>query len=92
MRKATGPVIAGNPPAEAAQPPGMNGMIVMVEMNVAVEVMAPHLCLVFEPFLVAEKHEYEDHRAADQVVIEILREQTGLRQQFGNRVHVLCSM
>src|SRR5262249_24103548 len=33
IRNGTLPVIAGNPPADAAQPSGMNGMIVIVMMN-----------------------------------------------------------
>src|SRR5260370_26165938 len=42
-RKATVSVIAGNPPAEAAQPPGINGMIVMVETNEKHERRAPRM-------------------------------------------------
>ena len=37
------PVIAGNPPADAAQPSGMNGMIVTVPMNEATEPRAPRI-------------------------------------------------
>jgi len=43
IRKATGPAIAGNPPAEAAQPSAMNGMIVSVATNVTTEAMAPKI-------------------------------------------------
>src|SRR5215470_5656080 len=43
MRNATLPAMAGNPPAEAAQPSGMNGMIVMVPMNAAQEPRAPRI-------------------------------------------------
>jgi hypothetical protein len=41
MRKATCSVIAGKPPAEAAQPSGMNGMIVEVAIKVPAEPKAP---------------------------------------------------
>ena len=37
------PVIAGNPPADAAQPSGMNGMIVTVATNEATEPSAPRM-------------------------------------------------
>src|SRR5262245_54238160 len=43
MRNGTLPAMAGNPPAEAAQPSGMNGMIVMVPMNAAHEPRAPRI-------------------------------------------------
>ena len=43
MRKATFPCIAGKPPADAAQPSGMNGMIVMVIKNVTHEPRAPRI-------------------------------------------------
>jgi hypothetical protein len=36
-------VIAGNPPAEAAQPSGINGIIVMVVINVTHEPAAPRI-------------------------------------------------
>src|SRR6266849_2780373 len=42
-RKATVSVIAGNPPAEAAQPFGINGIIVMVEMNEKTPPSAPRI-------------------------------------------------
>jgi hypothetical protein len=35
--------MAGNPPAEAAQPLGMNGMMVTVKMKVTVEPSAPRI-------------------------------------------------
>src|SRR5262249_32377351 len=41
IRKGTLPVIAGNPPADAARPSGIKGMIVTVVMKVATEPMAP---------------------------------------------------
>src|SRR5262245_33917301 len=41
MRKGTLPVMAGNPPADAAQPSGMKGMMVTVVTNVATEAAAP---------------------------------------------------
>ncbi|SRR6266436_7423567 len=37
------PVIAGNPPADAAQPFGINGIIVAVIMNVTLEPRAPRI-------------------------------------------------
>src|SRR6266481_3102293 len=43
MRKATLPCIAGKPPADAAQPSGINGIIVMVIMNVTHEPRAPRI-------------------------------------------------
>ena len=43
MRKATFPAIAGKPPADAAQPSGMNGIIVTVIMNVTQEPRAPRI-------------------------------------------------
>src|SRR5215813_8835208 len=43
MRKATCSVIAGNPPAEAAQPSGKKGMIVIVARNVKHEPSAPRI-------------------------------------------------
>src|SRR5262249_48403545 len=43
MRNGTLPAMAGNPLAEAAQPSGMNGMIVMVPMNAAQEPRAPRI-------------------------------------------------
>jgi hypothetical protein len=43
IRKGTLPVIAGNPPAEAAQPPGINGIIVMVAINEKHEPRAPRI-------------------------------------------------
>src|SRR4029077_16479366 len=43
MRKGTLPVIAGNPPADAAQPPGINGIIVTVIINEAHEPRAPRI-------------------------------------------------
>src|ERR1700747_2950879 len=43
MRKATCSVIAGNPPAEAAQPSGKNGMIVVVARNEKHEPSAPRI-------------------------------------------------
>src|SRR5258708_33205515 len=42
-RKATVSVIAENPPAEAAQPFGMNGMMVMVATNAKHEPRAPRI-------------------------------------------------
>ena len=48
MRNGTLPAMAGNPPADAAQPSGMNGMIVTVPRKAAQEPRAPripsHLC------------------------------------------------
>jgi hypothetical protein len=41
MRNGTLPTIAGNPPADAAQPLGMKGMIVTVITKVTVEPAAP---------------------------------------------------
>src|SRR5262245_14256340 len=41
IRNGTLPVIAGNPPAAAAQPSGMKGMMVMVMMNDRHEPAAP---------------------------------------------------
>ena len=41
LRNGTLPVIAGNPPADASQPSGMNGMMVIVMMNVPHEPAAP---------------------------------------------------
>ena len=43
IRKATLPCIAGNPPADAAQPSGMNGIIVTVMINVTQEPAAPRI-------------------------------------------------
>src|SRR6267378_4035359 len=43
MRNGTLPVMAGNPPADSAQPSGMNGMIVAVPMNAAQEPRAPRI-------------------------------------------------
>jgi len=43
IRKATCSVIAGKPPADAAQPFGMNGIIVAVQMNVTHEPTAPRI-------------------------------------------------
>ena len=43
IRKATCSVIAGKPPADAAQPFGMNGIIVAVQMNVTHEPRAPRV-------------------------------------------------
>ena len=37
MRKGTLPVIAGNPPADGSQPFGINGMMVTVPTNVAMD-------------------------------------------------------
>src|SRR6266436_4968870 len=41
IRNGTLPVIAGNPPADAAQPFGMNGMMVKVMRNVRHDPAAP---------------------------------------------------
>src|SRR5262249_29141127 len=41
MRKATLPCIAGNPPAEAAQPSGMKGMMVTVPIIAKQQPRAP---------------------------------------------------
>src|ERR1700730_18788059 len=43
MRKGTLPAIAGNPPADAAQPFGINGIIVTVIMNVTHKPSAPRI-------------------------------------------------
>ena len=43
MRKATLPCIAGKPPADAAQPSGINGIIVMVIIKVTHEPRAPRI-------------------------------------------------
>ena len=43
IRKGTLPTIAGNPPANSAQPFGMNGMIVTVVMKVTVEPRVPRI-------------------------------------------------
>ena len=43
IRKATCSVIAGKPPAEAAQPLGIKGIIVTVQMNVTHEPSAPSI-------------------------------------------------
>jgi hypothetical protein len=43
IRKATCSVIAGKSPADAAQPFGMNGIIVAVQMNVTHEPRAPRI-------------------------------------------------
>src|SRR5262245_17707946 len=43
MRKATRSVIAGNPPADAAQPSGINGVIVTVAINEKHEPRAPRM-------------------------------------------------
>ena len=43
IRKATCSVIAGKPPAEAAQPFGINGIMVAVQMNVTHEPNAPRI-------------------------------------------------
>jgi hypothetical protein len=51
MRKATFPTIAGNPPADEAQPSGINGIIVIVIINVTHEPAAPRIpnCLFQNP-------------------------------------------
>jgi hypothetical protein len=49
MRKGTLPAIAGNPPADAAQPFGINGIIVTVIMNVTHEPSAPRIPKFFIP-------------------------------------------
>jgi len=41
IKNATFPCIAGNPPAEAFQPSGMKGIMLMVEMNDAIPPKAP---------------------------------------------------
>ena len=43
MRNGTLPVMAGKPPADAAQPSGMNGMMVTVPMNAAQDPSAPRI-------------------------------------------------
>src|ERR1700745_707019 len=43
MRKGTLPVIAGKPPADAAQPSGIKGIIEAVVMNVPMEPIAPRI-------------------------------------------------
>src|SRR5437879_4477493 len=43
MRNGTLPAIAGNPPADAAHPSGMNGMIVTVPRNAPQEPRAPRI-------------------------------------------------
>src|ERR1700730_4522947 len=43
MRKGTLPAVAGNPPADAAQPSGIKGIIVTVIMNVTHEPSAPRI-------------------------------------------------
>jgi hypothetical protein len=43
MRKATFPTIAGNPPADGAQPSGIKGMMVIVVINVATDPRAPSI-------------------------------------------------
>src|SRR2546426_9454304 len=43
MRKGILPVIAGKPPADAAHPSGMNGMMVTVMMKVTTEPAAPRM-------------------------------------------------
>src|SRR5437879_1927692 len=43
MRKATLPCIAGNPPADAAQPSGMNGMMVTVPIMAKQQARAPRI-------------------------------------------------
>src|SRR2546427_13234540 len=43
MRTGTLPAMAGNPPADAAHPSGMNGMIVTVPRNAPQELRAPRI-------------------------------------------------
>ena len=54
MRKATFPTIAGNPPADGAQPSGIKGMMVIVVINVATDPRAPSI-----PILVPESGEQQ---------------------------------
>src|SRR6266850_1289053 len=46
-----------------------------------------HLCLVLEPLLVPEEQEENDHRRANQVVIEVLFEQAELDERADEPVH-----
>jgi hypothetical protein len=130
MRKGILPVIAGKPPADAAQPFGMNGMMVTVMTKVTTEPAAPrmlsrlsqkperpfgdaqeparaadaergihppdqrtvadirdkHPRFVLEPLLVTEEQKDDHHRGANDVVIEILREQAGSAQYPDKRI------
>src|SRR6267142_6284739 len=51
MRKGTLPAIAGNPPADAAQPFGINGIIVTVIMKVRLEPAAPRIPIFYSRIL-----------------------------------------
>jgi hypothetical protein len=52
IRNGTLPVMAGNPPAAASQPSGMNGMIVTVVKNVTLEPSAPRITnFLFQRYL-----------------------------------------
>ena len=43
MRKPSGKVMIGNPPASLAQPSGRNGIIVVVPMKVTIDPSAPRM-------------------------------------------------
>ena len=41
-----------------------------------------YLRFIDEPLLISEKQKYDDHRSAKEVVIEILFQEAGFRQQL----------
>src|SRR3989442_15245900 len=91
MRNGTLPAMAGNPPADAAHPSGMNGMIVTVPRNAPQEPRAPRIPsrLYQNPRNKSTADDHSDHRRANQVVVEILVEEAELGQGVDEPVHGL---
>src|SRR5215468_2972057 len=73
--------MAGNPPADASQPSGMNGMMVTVPMNVAREPSAPRIpSLLFQkPNLTASVIGDSCHVADRRIAARTSRESPGER-------------
>src|SRR5262249_12583535 len=46
-----------------------------------------HLGLVFEPFLVAEEQEDDDHRCADDVVVEVFSGEPAVGEAIDDEIH-----
>src|SRR5207249_8048498 len=49
-----------------------------------------HLRLIFEPLLVPEEQEENDHRRANQVIVEVVFEEAELDQYVAEPVHGRC--
>src|SRR5712664_764039 len=72
---------------ETNWPPDTEDGVQPEDKRTVADVWDQYLRLVLKPLLVAEKQKDDDHRSANEMVIEVLREKTGLAQDLYEPIH-----